>query len=388
MNIPTSLECFENNPGIIMRFALVGNHPDGLAFARALCVTGRHELTVVQANEPPEFAPNARAHHDLEEVLATSDVKTVIVAGAISIRGEQLRRALQSEHDVICVHPCSEKPDSAYEAALIRDDTGRRLLPLLPEGLHPAIRLVRDIVSDEKNGFRTADAPFRLLQWEAWTKNTVEPEQFDLGWSALRQIGGEIVEVSGLAAAVEIQNKLPLAATGVFESGGLFQATLLPNAYEDRLRLTVHGDFAVAILDGPAPDGSATLRWRGLGTDWKEKSWAAMDRWQSLIGIVEAKDDESSELSWRDEIRCLELADGLRRSVEKRRTSGLEYQEISEEVGSKGTLTLIGCAMIWLMLLVFMLSVWIPWVRWAIVPMIAGFLVLVGINRLGRNKPE
>jgi hypothetical protein len=288
----------------------------------------------------------------------------------------------------LCVHPCSERPDAAYEAALIRDDTGRRLLPLLADGLHPAICFVRDIVSDEKNGFRTADAPFRLLQSETWTKNTVEAEQFDLAWSALRQIGGEIVEVSGLVAAVEILNTLPLAATGVFERGGLFQATLLPNAYEERRRLTIHGDFAVAILDGPELDGSATLRWRGLGAEWKEQSWPALDRWQPIVGFIEAKDDASEELTWQDEIRSLELADGLRRSVEKRRTSGLEYQEISEEVGSKGTLTLIGCAMIWLMLLIFMLSVWIPWVRWAIVPMIVGFLALVGINRLGRTKPE
>jgi len=371
-----------------MRFALLGNHPDGLAFAQALCATGRHELAIVQGTEPPGFAPSARANPDLEEVLAAPDIKTVIVAGALSVRAEQLRRALQSEHDVLCVHPCSEKPDAAYEAALIRDETGRRLLPLLPDALHPAYRRLRELVGDERIGFRTADGPFRLLNWEWWTKGTVEPEQFDLAWSVLRFLGGEIVEVSGLAAAVEIQNTLPVAVSGVFEKGGLFEGTLLPSAYEERLRLTIHGDFAVAILDGPEADGSAKLCWRGLGTDWREESWPATNRWQALIEIVTSEDDVSDKLSWEDEVRCLELADGLRRSVEKRRTSGLEYQEISEEVGSKGTLTLIGCAMIWLMLFIFMLSIWVPWLRWAIVPLIAGFLLLVGLNRLGRGKPE
>ena len=74
--------------------------------------------------------------------------------------------------------------------------------------------------------------------------------------------------------------------------------------------------------------------------------------------------------------------DALRRSVEKRRTSGLEYQEISEEVGSKGTLTLIGCGMIWVILLIFGLSIWVPAVRWAIVPLLLGYLALLGMSRL------
>ena len=30
-----------------MRFALLGNHPDGLAFAAALVATGRHTLAAV-----------------------------------------------------------------------------------------------------------------------------------------------------------------------------------------------------------------------------------------------------------------------------------------------------------------------------------------------------
>src|SRR5438552_3725746 len=90
--------------GIIMRFALLGNHPDGLACARALCATGRHELIVVEGTVPPTFAPQARVLADLEGVLAEADLDLVIVAGALSIRAAQLRRALQSEHDVLCVH--------------------------------------------------------------------------------------------------------------------------------------------------------------------------------------------------------------------------------------------------------------------------------------------
>ena len=56
-----------------MRFALVGNHPDGLAMALALVSTGRHEIAYHSG--PPldpawqERLPAVR-ENDLEEILA------------------------------------------------------------------------------------------------------------------------------------------------------------------------------------------------------------------------------------------------------------------------------------------------------------------------------
>jgi predicted dehydrogenase len=370
-----------------MRFVLLGNHPDGLAVAKALCATGRHELAAVQAEQAPAFASNAIAHSDLEEVLATPNIDWVIVAGAMSVRAEQLRRALQSEHHVVCVHPSSDRPDSAYEAALIRDDTRHRLLPTLPDALHPAYRRLRELLDDENAGFRGEHSPFRFLECELWSTREFEAERNGPAWSVLRFLAGEIIEVSGLAVAEEIEPAKPVTVSGVFEKGGLFEARILPGALEDRKRLTIHGERAIAILDGPNDPGRATLRWRMRDGEWQEQSWAEFDRWRPIVEIMESSETEWPALSWQDEVRFLELADGLRRSVEKRRTSGLEYQEISEEVGSKGTLTLIGCAMIWVILLLFMLSIWVPWLRWGVVPLIVGFLILVGLSMLARNKP-
>ena len=58
----------------------------------------------------------------------------------------------------------------------------------------------------------------------------------------------------------------------------------------------------------------------------------------------------------------------------KRRTTPLEYQEASEEVGFKGTMTLVGCAMLWLVLLLLIVSRWVPLAGWLIVPLLAVFL--------------
>src|SRR5207302_660210 len=91
-----------------MRFALLGDHPDGLDMAHALADSGWHELSVYSG--PPVGAEYLRRWGiavklvgDLEEILADPAIDAVIVAGSPANRPAQLRRALQSERHVLCV---------------------------------------------------------------------------------------------------------------------------------------------------------------------------------------------------------------------------------------------------------------------------------------------
>src|SRR5262249_41180097 len=79
-------------------------------------------------------------------------------------------------------------------------------------------------------------------------------------------------------------------------------------------------------------------------------------------------------LTWQDAVRCLELDGAVRRSVHYRRASALEYQEASEEVGFKGTMTLVGCGLLWGILFLLLLSAWPPFFGWLIVPLLVVFL--------------
>jgi hypothetical protein len=72
----------------------------------------------------------------------------------------------------------------------------------------------------------------------------------------------------------------------------------------------------------------------------------------------------------------LELDDAVRRSMERGRVSTLEYPEATEEAGFKGTMTLVGCGLLWFSLLLLLLSAWVSWLKWAIVPLLVGFLGL------------
>src|SRR5262249_54172980 len=116
-----------------MRVALLGDHPDGLDMARALAESGRHELAVYSGGPIgreylARWGIAARSVGDLEEVLADPAIDAVIVAGSPADRPAQLRRALQSERHVLCVHPVDQTPDTAYEAAMIQAETRRVIL--------------------------------------------------------------------------------------------------------------------------------------------------------------------------------------------------------------------------------------------------------------------
>ena len=278
-----------------MRFALLGNHPDGLAFAAALVATGRHTLAAVYDAPVPDFAPQAQLFSDAMEILADPVIELVIIAGALAVRDEQLRRAVQSERAVACVHPSGEKPDIAYEAALIQGDTKKPLLPLLTEALHPAVARLSDLLA--------ADAPFRLLLVERWITAAGEADSLNPSWPVLRRLGGEIVEVSALAPTEEIEPGEPLLVSGRFEKGGMFQATLLPGAAAERRRIYIHGSCSGFELLGPNSDGSATLRWQDIDGKWQQQTWGPTDRWRPL---VEALESNAATPSWQDEVRALE----------------------------------------------------------------------------------
>jgi predicted dehydrogenase len=324
---------------------------------------------------------------DVEEVLADPAVEAVIVAGNMGVRAAQLRRALQAERHVLCVYPPDQTPEIAYEAAMIRNDTGCVLLPLLPEATHPAIRRLAEFVR-RKEGSNSAIGLFRLLTME----RAVEGEILDgvwiaghkpsfPGWDILRTVGGEIQEVSAFAEMEELREGEPVLVAGRFEKGGLFHVNLLPRANQPSWRLTMIGSIGrVELLFPQGWNGPAILAWRDADGEAHEEYWQQWDPWPALIETFEQALPRDSRTqprsSWQDAIRALELDDAARRGVEKRRSSVLEYQEATEEVGFKGTMTLVGCSLLWGVLLLLILSVWWPKLGFLIVPLIVAFLGL------------
>jgi hypothetical protein len=446
-----------------MRFALLGDHPDGLDMARALAESGRHELAVYCGPGPgAEYLRRWELHParmgDLEEVLADPRIEAVIVAGGSADRPAQLRRALQSERHALCVHPLDENPDSAYEAAMLQADTGKVVLPLLPQVVHPGVRRLGELAyetdaanetpraaamptaitpapprpSDKRHGpgflcllemeFRSTERVLRDAELPAHEPGLP-------GWDVLRAVGGEVREVSALAATGELPFDEAIVVAGVFQHSGLFHILLLPNQPEARWRLTLQTRSGRSELLFPHGwPGPAQLS--GIDAEGAEvkENWETLNPWPRLVDVFERAiavhvdapartlggkaparrdvenaitadlrqvppDDWRLEaagpalLSWQDEIRCLELDDAARRSVARRRVTVLEYQEATEEAGFKGTMTLVGCSMIWLSLVLLIVAVWVPWLVWLIIPVFGFFLILQLLRWLVPGTP-
>lgn len=381
-----------------MRFALLGSHPDGLHLAGALAATGRHEVAAYSGPAAGvellrQRGITVKPIGDVEEILADPGIEAIIIASKSTNRPEQLRRALQSERHVLCVHPADQSPDIAYEAAMIQGDTHQVLLPLLPDALHPAVARLAELV-------QAADHPLgqvRLVVVERWSPHSlwldsdpaVHRPSFP-GWDVLWTIGGPVVEVSAFAAKEELSPDAPVLLTGRFESGGLFQSTLLPGQFEPRWRLRLIGSQGEADLHSPSGwTGPAQLRWRDSAGGMHEEEWPAWDPWPKLVEVVEsavAGPSASPRPTWQDAIRCQELDDAARRSIERRRASALEYPEANEEVGFKGTMTLVGCTVLWSVLFLLILSVWVPQVGWLIAPVLIVFLGLQVLRWLIPSK--
>jgi predicted dehydrogenase len=382
-----------------MRIALIGDHSEGRQFARAL-VAGGHEIAAYcgRLSLVDDFS-GIRVTRDIEEILADPGVEAVIVGSKIDVRAEHLRRVLQSERHALCVHPVARTPDSAYEAAMLRGDTGVVLLPLLVDALQPYLLALKDLTA--KNAPKLGE--LRFLITEHCSLETIFKEPDSAGrsaglsaWEWLRELHGEIVDVNAYADGDELSDELPLFIAGRFEKGGIFQSIYHPRAHLERQVLYWQGTGGRAELQLLANCGTAArLRWWIKDQPPEEQTWDSIDRWQPLVKVFNASieewrrrpvispagsepERESSPVypSWQDEIRILEIEDAARRSIAHHRTVSLEFPEATEEAGFKGTMTLVGCGLLWVLILLLVLSRWLPWLGWVVIPLIVVFLAL------------
>src|SRR5262249_26357934 len=129
------------------------------------------------------------------------------------------------------------------------------------------------------------------------------------GWDVLRRLGGEIAEVSALAASEEPASDEPLLVAGCFEKGGLFRALFLPSQPEPRGRLVIVGSQGRAELTfAQSWTGPARLSWRDVTGELHEETWDAWDPWPAVIEVFEEAvgKTESAAVGWQHAIRSLE----------------------------------------------------------------------------------
>lgn len=421
-----------------MKFALVGDHPDGLDIARALAASGRHEVHAYTGPAPGAEALTRdgivpRRAVDLEDVLADPAVEAVIVATSIASRPATLRRAIQSERHVLCVHPADGKPDLAFEASMMQAETRFVLLPLLPEAFHPGVARFASLARGVEQGVLEMRRDSRDDIWFELTGD--DPLPGLPGWDVLRRIGGEITEVFALGSGDEQTNARPTLVSGRFAGGGLFQAVLQPEQPDSFWRLAVVGARPLALVFPEGWPGPATLTYEDDTGAMRTESWPALPPWNPVIdafdkavsqsatrrrsprpgeapaetidhswtSVAPSLSDSSIQsaetmvgitsrmfgptLGWTDETRALELDDAVRRSLTYHRAYTLDLQQVNEEANFKGSMTLVGCGLMWAILVLLPLMAFVPWLGYVVVGAVAAFLAVQVLRPKAKKNP-
>jgi hypothetical protein len=240
-------------------------------------------------------------------------------------------------------------------------------------------------------------APGPILEHEKAARNRLAFAD----WTVLREVGGEIEEIFAFAVKEEVDVDQPLLIGGRFENGLLFEVVLLPNSQAASWSLELNGATGQARLEfSQGWMGPAHALWV-TGGDTRKEAWDEWSPWAALAeafnrtlaaGAPPAPSTDGTNQpvdvrcgsqrhpwsgpTWQDAIRSVELDDAARRSLERRRASTLEFPEATEEAGFKGTMTLVGCGLLWAMLVLLILSRWQPVLGWIILPLLIVFLAL------------
>ena len=175
--------------------------------------------------------------------------------------------------------------------------------------------------------------------------------------------------MAALAEQEELRPGDPAVGFGRFQNGRLFQVSWLSNQSERTTQVSVLGTPHSALLP----------RDESVWFKLVERFESAVDRLQTSPRVPPGSGpalDLRDGIGWQDEIRAAELNDLARRSIDRRRTYSLDFQEATEEIGFKGTMTLVGCALLWMLPVVAILFAWVPKLAWIVLAVLLVFLAL------------
>jgi len=281
-------------------------------------------------------------------------------------RADGVRALVQAGRTLLLSHPLVLSMLWDYELDMIRADSGARLIPFLPDRLHPFIRRLQERI---EAGLADAD-PLGPVETIGMERRLVDRSR-DAVLRALaidadlaRVLAGDPSRLSTLGAADADAAWNTLAV-------GLSGPTQVPVRWQvvrgDRpgLRITlVHarGSSAVEIPDDSLPDDrhGSTGHPRDTGWTWigDPAETASFDRGAVMLDLLHGHEQPTTiaPAAWSDAARAIELAETVPRSLAKGRAIDLHQEEFSELGTFRGTMASLGCGLVLAALLLLVLA--------------------------------
>lgn len=393
-----------------MKFLILGDGPEELAWARTLAEHPDHQLWAAfpgfkefpylkgetspnatpPATDVEEFADGTTPSRDFESALATEGVQAAIVGGPPEFRAEALRRAAAAGWAVICLHPPGDDSEAYYQVALSRAETGAVIVPDIPLRLHPGVGTMQHALKVGELG------AFRGLRLELPATGDLVRYDFPRAVDVVRALVGEI---DALTATGDPPGQHPTESLVVQLRGSHSQRAeiRIESSPANSARLTLTGaSGGLALEFDPTFHEPARLVRRSPSSN---ESINELEPWDPRSAILHtlmdsvAKRDAHPDL--QDGTRAMELAEAAVRSLRRGRTIDLHYEEISEEGTFKSVMTSFGCMILIAILLALPIALIGPaigvpqtiYIAYAIPPLLLGFMVLQFL-KLGIRKPK
>ncbi len=294
------------------------------------------------------------------EAFADARVCDAVLVGATGWndqRAEGVRKLVQTGRTLLVSQPLSLSMLWAYEIDMICKDSGARVIPYLPDRLHPFIaRLRQTIEASSANG--EAQGVVETVSLERRMPDRSRDsvlQQLARDADLVRMLVGDPQRLSTLSGATP-QNAWGTLAVGFTGTSHVPIRWQVMHGDDRGLRVTLAGSGASTVVDIP---DSQSVPWQ-WSTDCSlsmPPQPVAFDRGAVMLAVLHQACEPRKPLlqqvdlldeaaSWADASRAIELAETVPRSVMKGRTIDLHQEEFSEISTFKGTMASLGCAIV------------------------------------------
>jgi predicted dehydrogenase len=351
-----SLERVANNAA--MKLGLLGI--DGQMAGVVAAAVARGDEVVVACDVPEGewvavVPPSARVA-PWEVLVDAGSCDAVLVGGDgwNEARGEAVRKLVQAGRTLVLSQPLELSMLWAYELDMIRKDSGARLIPFLPDRLHPfTARLRREIEAGLGGGplgtVETIDMTRRLADRSRESVLRHLARDADL----VRVLVGDPQRLSTLGGAGSdaVWATLAVGLTGPAAVPARWQVARGEPA---GLSITVVGSAGTCTVTIP-DEGSGEWTW----TTPAGRETQSFDRGGAILAVLDSNAEHGAGIgpaAWDDAARAIELAETVPRSVAKGRAIDLHQEEFSELGTFKGTMASLGCGLVLAALFVLLLA--------------------------------
>jgi hypothetical protein len=304
----------------------------------------RGDHVAVSVDQPPGAEGRPAAEWGVLLDPQACDAVLVGADGWNDTRADAVRALVQAGRPLVIAQPATLSMLWAYEIDMIRADSSARVIPLLPDRLHPYVARLRGRIEAALAGAGPLGAIESVTFERRLTDRSRERVLEALARDAdlVRVLVGEPTRLSTLGTA---EAGAPVAwATLAVGFGGPDRVPArwqVSRGNPDGLVITLHHARGTDVVE--APDDGGPWTWAG-----EPGPAPAFDRGDAVLGVLH-RDTAAGEVAaaaWPDAARAIELAETVPRSLAKGRAIDLHQEEFSEIGTFRGTMASLGCGLV------------------------------------------